>query len=52
MINFKSILIYILAFNIWIAFPLSFTVENNNPLCFIERFEIGEVFLKEINFEL
>ena len=34
------------------AFPLSFKVENNSPLCFIERFDLGEVNLKESDIEL
>lgn len=34
------------------SFPLSFNVEKDNPLCFIERFDLGEVVLKENYLEL
>ena len=32
-----------LALQLSFGFPLSFTVKKDSPLCFIERFDLGEV---------
>ena len=52
MINIKVLAGFYAIFTIVFTFPLSFTVEKDNPLCFIERFDMGEVILKESNIKL
>lgn len=43
MLNINPVITWLIALSSTIAFPLSFTVEKNNPLCFLERFDFGEV---------
>lgn len=52
MLNAWQLVSLMLAKTAITAFPLSFQVEKDNPLCFIERFDFNEVALKESYAEL